>query len=91
MLKTVDTFEVKESLEKLLNEVVYKNDQIIIEKEGKAIAVIISPSEYEVYKKQRKKDMEIFNEIRKLNKGTDLEKLENDIQEAIKEIRKQND
>lgn len=88
MLKTVDTLEMKESFEKLLNEVIQKNDQILIKKEGKAIAVVISPSEYEAYKKQRKKNMKIFDEIRKLNKGTNPEELEKDIQEAIQVARK---
>jgi len=48
-------------------------------------------SEYEANKKQRKKDMSIFDEIRKLNKGTDPEELDKDIQEAIKAARKKND
>jgi len=91
MLKTVDALEMKETLEQLLNEVLYNDNQIVIEKAGKAIAVVISPSEYEAYRKQRKKDMSIFDEIRKLNKGTDPEELEKDIQEAIKAIRSKND
>ena len=36
---------------------------------------------------RREKDMSIFDEIRKLNKGTDPEELEKDIQEAIQAIR----
>ena len=91
MLKTVDTLEMKETLEQLLNEVFYNDNQIMIEKAGKTIAVVISPSEYEAYKKQRKNDISIFDEIRKLNKGTDPKELEKDIQEAIKAVRKRND
>ena len=91
MLKTVNTQEVKEALEQILDEVFYNDNQIMIEKSGKTVAVVISPSEYEAYKKQRKKDMSIFDEIRKLNKGTDPEELEKDIQEAIKAVRKKND
>ena len=59
MLKTVDALEMKETLEQLLNEIL-NNNQIVIEKAGKAVAVIISPSEYEAYRKQRKKDMSIM-------------------------------
>jgi PHD/YefM family antitoxin component YafN of YafNO toxin-antitoxin module len=90
MLKTVDALEMKETLEQLLNEIL-NNNQIVIEKAGKAVAVIISPSEYEAYRKQRKKDMSIFDEVRELNKGTDPEELEKDIQEAIKAVRREND
>jgi prevent-host-death family protein len=88
MLKTVNTQEVKETLEKILDEVFYNDNQIMIEKSGKTVAVVISPSEYEAYRKRRKKDMSIFDEIRKLNKGNDPEELERDIQEAIKAVRK---
>jgi len=91
MLKTVDALEMKETLEQLLNEVLYNDNQIVIEKAGKVIAVVISPSEYEAYKRQRKRDMSIFDEVRKLNKGTEPEELEKDIQEAIKAIRREND
>ncbi|MEK7400186.1 MAG: type II toxin-antitoxin system Phd/YefM family antitoxin [Candidatus Poribacteria bacterium] len=87
MQKTIDAIEIKETLDQILNEVFYKDNQIVIERAGKAIAVVISPSEYEAYKKQRKKDMSIFDEIRKLNKGTDPEELEKDIQEAIQAVR----
>jgi len=41
----------------------------------------------EASRKQRKRDMSVFDEIRKLNKGTDPEELEKDIQEAIQAVR----
>ena len=64
-------------------EVFYKGDQFIIQRAGKSMAVVISPSEYEAYRKQRKLDMKVFDEIRKRNDGAKLEEVDRDVQEAI--------
>ncbi|MDQ1328250.1 MAG: hypothetical protein QG641_1535, partial [Candidatus Poribacteria bacterium] len=50
----------------------------------------ISPAEYEIYKKQREQDMKIFDEIRKKNKGANLEEVEDDIQKAVEAVRRKN-
>ena len=91
MLKTINALKARRNLGQLLEEVFYNDDQVIIERAGKPMAVVISPSEFEIYKKQRQNDMRIFDEIRNKNKGTELKELEIDIQEAIESVRKQND
>ena len=90
MLKTINALKARRNLGQLLEEVFYNKDQFVIERAGKAMAVVISPSEYETFKRQREQDMGIFDQIRKKNKEASLEELEDDIQEAIEAARKQN-
>jgi prevent-host-death family protein len=90
MLKSINDLKAEKNLGQLLEEVFYKGDQYIIEKSGKAMAVVISPSEYEAYKEQRKRDMKIFDKIRKKNKNANLEEVEKDIQETINNVRGRN-
>lgn len=90
MLKTINALKARRNLGQLLEEVFYNKDQFVIERAGKAMAVVISPSEYETFKRQREQDMGIFDEIRKKNKEASVKELEDDIQEAIEAVRKQN-
>lgn len=90
MLKTINALKARRNLGQLLEEVFYKGDQFVIERAGKPMAVVISPSEYEVYKEQREQDMKVFDEIRKKNKGATLEEVERDVQKAIEAVRSGN-
>ena len=87
MLKTVNALKARRNLGQLLEEVFYKGDQFIIQRAGKSMAVVISPSEYEAYKKQRQQDMKAFDKVRKKNRGAELEDIERDVQEAIESVR----
>ena len=90
MLKTINALKARRNLGQLLEEVFYKGDQFVIERAGKPMAVVISPSEYEAYKRQREQDMKVFDEIRKKNKGAELEEVQRDVQEAIEAVRREN-
>lgn len=87
MLKTINALKARRNLGQLLEEVFYRGDQFMIERAGKPMAVVISPSEYEAYKRQREQDMVVFDKIRKKNRGASLSEIEKDIQEAIEEAR----
>jgi len=90
MLKTINALKARKNLGQLLEEVFYKGDQFVIQRAGKSMAVVISPSEYEAYRKQREKDMRVLDEIRKKNKAAELEEVERDVQEAIEAVRRKN-
>jgi len=87
LLKTINALKVRKNLGWLLEEVFYKGDQFVIQRTGKAMAVVISPEEYESYRKQREQDLKVFDEIRRKNKGTPLEEVGKDVREAIQAIR----
>ena len=90
MLKTINALKARRNLGQLLEEVFYKGDQFVIQRAGKSMAVVISPSEYEAYRKQREKDMQVLDRIRERNEGAKLEEIEEDVQEAIEAVRTEN-
>ena len=90
MLKTINALKARRNLGQLLEEVFYKGDQFVIQRAGKPMAVVISPEEYEAYRKQRLQDMRIFDEIRKKSGGDIPEEVEKDVQEAVKAVRRKN-
>ena len=90
MLKAINALKARRNLGQLLEEVFYRGDQFIIQRAGKPMAVVISPAEYEAYMKQRKKDMDILDHIRRKNEGAETEEVEKDIQEAVDAVRGSN-
>ncbi len=87
MLKTINALKARRNLGQLLEEVFYKGDKFVIQRAGKSMAVVISPSEYEAYRKQRENDMQVLDRIREKNKGAKLEEIEKNAQEAIEAVR----
>ncbi len=90
LIKTINALKVRQNLGQLLEEVFYKGSQFLIQRAGKSMAVVISPSEYEIYLKQKGKDMKVFDEIRKKNKGASLGEVKSDVLEAVLSSRQQN-
>lgn len=90
LLKTINALKARQNLGQLLEEVFYNGDQFIIQRAGKSMAAVISLPEYEMFLKQREKDMTVFDGIREKNKGAKLAEVRADVQEAIEAVRKQN-
>jgi prevent-host-death family protein len=53
MVKTVSTAEARANLGDVLNGVYYTHEPVIVQKKGKTMAVIISPDEYEAFRRDR--------------------------------------
>ncbi len=90
MLKTINALKARRNLGQLLEEVFYKGDQFVIQRAGKSMAVVISPSEYEAYRKQRERDMQVLDGIREKNAGAKAEEIGRDVREAIEAVRTEN-
>ena len=77
------------SLGEILEEVFYRGEEYIIKRGKKPMAVLIPVTEFDNFKKQRKKDMQVFNSIRERNKGISSKEIEKDVEEAVRAVRKQ--
>lgn len=66
MTRTLPLSEVKSKLSKLVHDVISKEDEIVITRNGRPAAVIINADEYEGWKETQevKKDPELMQEIR---------------------------
>ena len=87
-LKTIQAYEARQRLGELLEEVFYKHTQVLIQRGRKPMAVVISPEEYEAYRKQRTEDFRIFDEIRAQTKRVSTKEVEQDVEQAVKAVRK---
>jgi len=87
MLKRVSAIKVRQNLGEVMNEVVMKSDEYIVERAGKPLVAIIPVEKYLSMKKEREEFFRMYDELqaevgRKEKEGADL-----DIEEAIKAAR----
>ena len=75
--------KARQNLGTLLNEVSLKNDQFIIERNGKPQAAVIPIWQFEQWKEKRKAFFKLIERVQKINKKTNPKTLEKEIEEAI--------
>lgn len=51
MVRTISTSEARASFGDLLGSVYYAKEPVIVEKKGKAVAVVISPEDFERFRR----------------------------------------
>ena len=66
-MTTISVSEAKMKLSALVESVLVTDDEIIITKNGRPVAVLVSPDEYESWRETRKiqSDVDLMAEIRK--------------------------
>jgi prevent-host-death family protein len=86
MEKELGVTKAREQFGELVEQVQYKGDSIIINRNGKPAAAIVSMDVYEAWKKERKN---FFDQIRKMQSNAGLEPDEADklALEAVSKIR----
>ena len=88
MAKEVSALKIRGSLGELLEEVYYRGEEFIVKRGKKPMAVLIPVEEFESFKRQKEKDMEIFDMIRENAPDKTVAELETDVEEAIKAVRR---
>ena len=71
----------------MLNEAAYRGDDFIIERAGKAMAVIVSMEKYEIMRQSREEARTAADIIKNKMQGTDPASAESLIAEAILAVR----
>jgi len=87
MDRTVSAMQVRYKFGAILNEVFYNGDTITIERDGKPMAAIVPLSHLEARRKAMRNLKAIAEENHELNKDVSAEVIEQEIFEAIKEVR----
>jgi len=80
--------EARDKFTDVLSRAYYQNEPTIVERQGKVVAVVISPEQYDQYRQQQKQ--EIFRTIREIDERTrdvDPDVIEAEIAAAVAEVR----
>jgi prevent-host-death family protein len=87
MKRTVSAMEARKHLGELLEGVFYRNDEVVIERAGKPMAVVIPAYLYENIERGRDRLMELIKMNWEHNKDVPPEELEADIEAVMLELR----
>ena len=93
MKRRLSAVEARQKLGEVLDGVYYRGDEVIIERAGKPLAVVVPVQLYEQHARNRKEDwerlLEITDRVAERNKDVPMEVIEAEIDEAVKEVRAQ--
>ena len=87
MVKKVAAMRVRDNLGQLLDEVYYRGDEVVIERAGRAMAVLVPVSRYEQYQKDRKERFTIVDQIKAKARRVPAKQLDAVIDEAVRASR----
>jgi prevent-host-death family protein len=88
MQKIVSAMKARQNLGQIMNEVSLRGDDVIIERAGKPVAVLVSMEKYQILEKDRQEASQAIGKIRAKISGEAPEKVEGLIKEAIQANRK---
>lgn len=87
MKRTISAVEARKRFGDILSGVYYRGDEVVIERAGKPMAVVIPTSRYEVMERDRQRLFDMIEEVHERTKNVPPEVIEQEIQEAIREVR----
>ena len=87
MKRRISAVEARKRLGEILESVHYRGDEIVIERAGKAMAVVIPAERYEAMEKSRERLFELIEKNWERNKDAPFEEVEREVQRAAKEVR----
>ena len=87
MVRKVTAMKVRDSLGELLDEVYYRGDEVVIERAGRAMAVLVPVGRYEQYRQDRNERFKILEQIKARTKRIPGRKLNATMLEAIRAAR----
>lgn len=87
MKRTVTAMEARKKFGELLEGVHHKGDEIVIERAGKVMGVVIPEWEYRSIERAREKLWGIVEAIWEANKDVTSEEIEKAVAEAMAEVR----
>jgi len=87
MKRKLSAVEARRRLGEILEGVYYRGDEVVIERAGKPMAVVIPAGLYESVERNRERLFELIEEAQQRNKDLPYEVIEAEVAAAIREVR----
>lgn len=87
MKRTVSALDARRRLGQLLEGVYYRGDEVVIERAGKPMAVVIPAGRYESLERNRERLWELIEKAQSGNDGMSSEEVDTIVEAAIQEVR----
>ena len=87
MKRKISALEARRKLGELLESVYYRGDEVVIERAGKVMAVIVPAERYETLERSRNRILQLVEKNWEHNNDVPYETVEKDIGEAVAQVR----
>lgn len=89
LVKRISTQEARANFSELLGSVYYTNNPVIVERKGKPFAVVISPEQYEGFKREQEKAWAAIDQIQERNQDKNSNKVLSDVTKVVEQVRQE--
>jgi len=86
--RKVSALEARRKLGQLLESVYYRGDEVVIERAGKVMAVIVPAERYEAIERSRNRILQLVERNWERNKDVPYETVEQEAERAVAEVRR---
>lgn len=86
MKRTLSAMEARRKFGEMLEDV-RRGDEVVIERAGKIMGVVISPERYKMIERRREDFWSAVDKIREHNKDVPVEEIERDVDAAVRAVR----
>jgi prevent-host-death family protein len=87
MKRRVSAVDARQKLGELLEGVYYRGDEVIIDRAGKIMAVVIPASLYESIERNRERLFELIEQNWQANRDVPLDQIQKDVDTAVRDAR----
>lgn len=87
MKRRISAVEARKKLGEILESVYYRGDEVIIERAGRPMGVVIPAERYEAMEQSRERLFELIEKSQERNKNLPFEVIEKDVMAAVAEAR----
>src|SRR5215207_8005246 len=88
--KRMSVRDTRANFSDVLAQVRYGQEPVVVERNGRAMAVLISPEQWQRYQDQaRRRFFEAVDELQERNRDADPAEVERDVAEAVEEVRRE--
>ena len=85
--RRLSAVQARKRLGEILESVYYRGDEVVIERAGKAMAVVIPAQRYEALERSREHLFELIEKAQEENKDVPYEVIEREVAAAVAEVR----
>lgn len=87
MRRKVTAGEARKRLGELLEGVFYRGDEVVIERAGKPMAVVIPAERYEALERNRERLFDLVERAQQRSENVPADVIEREVREAVDEVR----
>ncbi len=89
MKRKISAVEARKKLGEILESVYYRGDEVVIERAGKPMAVVVPAERYEAMERSRERLFELVEKSWGRNKNVPYDEIQRDVAAAVRGVRGQ--